>query len=97
MWRPKTTALSLAFFAASLTACQNPRPAVQLVPAPPPAIDPAYLIPTPGPTRPGPDALQDAVARVLIRYEAALNKCNADKAAIAEFISQELRKLDQKD
>lgn len=45
--------------------------------------DPMYLVPTPRPPRPGPDAKQDAAARVIIQFDLALAKCNADKAAIA--------------
>lgn len=59
-------------------------------------MDPQYLVPTPGPTRPGPNAQQDAVSRILIRYRTALAKCNADKAAIAEAIAEFEKLRDQK-
>lgn len=56
-------------------------------------VDPLLLQPTPSPTRPAGDAKQDAAARSVNGLRTALAKCNADKASIAAFISEELQKF----
>jgi len=46
----------------------------------------SLLLPTPGPSRPGPHATQRDAALVLEHFTEALAACNADKAALADLI-----------